>query len=423
MKQSTKVIVIALVSVVLGLLIGSWPKLSDTTPPVLSSESWLDHDCAAVHPKGTDAVHHGGAPSHPVFGQIEVFYVARDADNGVYVGATLDGEKVAVERMEEDAAFRLVIDAEALDEGEHVLEVDIHDQSFRGNAIPLTRTFVVDRTPPVLTLAKSSKEAGQGTTAAIFVRSSEPLQRLDGTLDEDDLPRFVALDEGLTWRTLTGISVKQETGETDLRIDAVDAAGHVATLQTPLMVTATDFPEGGFIKLSPKKQSDMKNKEKSKESNRKRSAAYSTLVDLPVPDELFIKPVEGRLSSPFGKVRRYNTGVVRHHLGTDLAAPRGTPVKSAAAGTVVLAELLHIYGNAVIVNHADGVSTSYNHLSRIDVAPGDSVAAGQALGAVGSTGQSTGPHLHWGMVVDGAAVAPEQWTIRRFDAPLPDDFE
>ncbi len=422
MKQSSKVILIALLSVALGLLIGSRAKLFDKTPPVLSSESWLDHDCAAVHPEG-DAVHHGAAPEHPVFGRIEVFYVVRDADNGVYVGATLDGEKVDVDRMEEDAAFRLAIDADALTEGEHVLDVDIHDQSFRANAIPLTRTFVVDRTPPVIALAESSKQAGQGTTAAIFVRSSEPLHSLTGNLEEGALRAFVDLDAGLTWRTLTGIGVKQVPGETDLELSAVDLAGHQATLGTELSVTLTDFPEGGFIKLSPKKQSDMKNREKSKESNRRRSAAYSTLVDLPVPTELFITPVDGRLSSPFGKVRRYNTGVVRHHLGTDLAAPRGTPVKSAAPGTVVLAELLHIYGNAVIVNHADGVSTSYNHLSRIDVAPGDTVAAGDVLGAVGSTGQSTGPHLHWGMVVDGSAVAPEQWTLRTFAAPLPGDFE
>lgn len=423
MKQSSKVIVIALVGVVLGLLIGSWPKLFDKTPPVLSSESWLDHDCAAVHRPGSDAVHHGDAPEHPVFGQIEVFYVARDADNGVYVGATLDGEDVPVERMEEDAAFRLVIDADALEEGEHVLDVDIHDQSFRGNAIPLTRTFVVDRTAPVLTVARSSKQAAQGTSAAIFVRSSEPLHQLRATLGDRELPEAVVLDDGLTWRTLTGIGVEHAPGEITMSIDGVDDAGHTVLLETPLTVTSTDFPEGGFIKLSPKRQSDMKNRDKGKESNRKRRAAYSRSVDLPLPTDLFVKPVDGRLSSPFGKVRRYNTGIVRHHLGTDLAAPRGTPVKSAAAGTVVLAELLHIYGNAVIVNHADGVSTSYNHLSRIDVAPGDSVARGEVVGAVGSTGQSTGPHLHWGMVVDGAAVAPEQWMTQRFDAPLPGDFE
>ena len=423
MKRSTKAILVAVVSVVLGLLLVSHPRVFDDTPPVLSSESWIDLDCAAVHLDGEEAVHHGDAPPHPVFGRIDIYWVVRDADNGVSVGAALDGEEVPVERMTEEAAFRLSIDAENLAEGEHVLEVDIHDQSFRGNGFVLTRAFFVDRTPPALQLARSSQEAAQGTTAAIFVRSSEALVSLRGALGDDELPDFVALEDGLTWRALTGIGVKHTPGETPLSVDAIDAAGHSVTLDSQLTVSATDFPQGGFIQLSPKKQGDMLNRDKGKESNARRGAAYATVVDLPVPDALFLTPVDGRLTSPFGKVRRYNTGVVRHHLGTDLAAPRGTEVKSAAAGQVVLAELLHIYGNAVIVNHANGVSTSYNHLSRIDVAPGDDVAAGDVIGAVGSTGQSTGPHLHWGMVVDGSAVAPEQWTTRRFDRPLPGDFE
>ncbi len=422
MKQSSKAILIAFVGVVLGLLIASRHQLFDKTPPVLVSESWADLGSAAAHPDGADAAHDGGPPSHAVFGQLQIDLVAHDADNDVYVGATLDGEKLAVERREH-ATFRLDIDADTLAEGEHVLALDIHDQSFAGNGFALTRSFAVDRTPPTLELGRSSGTAAQGATAAIFVRASEPLAHLRGALGDDALPAFVPLDDGLTWRSLTGINVKRAPGDTPLTIDAVDTAGHLTSLQAPVTISATRFPEGGVVQLSPKKQEDMLDKAKSKESNDKRSAAYATEVGLRVPDAPFLIPAEGPVSSAFGKVRRYNTGVVRHHLGTDLAVPRGAPVAASAAGQVVLAELLHIYGNAVIVNHGDGVSTSYNHLSRIDVAPGDVVAAGDVVGAVGSTGQSTGPHLHWGMVVDGTAVAAEQWTTRRFARPLPDDFD
>ena len=71
----------------------------------------------------------------------------------------------------------------------------------------------------------------------------------------------------------------------------------------------------------------------------------------------------------------------------------------------------HIFGNVVIIDHGQGVVTSYNHLSAVSVDVGAAVAAGERIGAVGSTGQSTGPHLHWGLVVDGVSVDAEQWLM------------
>lgn len=413
---------IVLAGICLGALAASVPRFIDRTPPVLSHESWVDADCVAVHSEQGQVIHQGDAPDHPVFGRIQAFYVARDTGTGVRMVVRVDGEEIVTDQMEEDAAFSVELDADELGAGEHLVEVEIRDRSFWGNAITLRRTLVVDDTDPVLTLGASSTTAAQGMTAAIFVRASEPLARVRGGLDDEQI-RFHTIDDGTTWRALTGISVKRPPGDVPLTIYGVDRAGRMDKLDALLTVTKTDFPMGGYIKLSPKKKTDMMNRDKSEEANRKRSAAYAAKVDLPVPDEFFRLPVKGRISSPFGKVRRYNTGVERHHLGTDMAASRGTPVQVAAGGRVVLAELLHIYGNAVIVNHADGVSTSYNHLSRIDVEVGQEVRAGDIIGAVGSTGQSTGPHLHWGMVVDGTAVAPEQWTERTFDAPPEGDFE
>ena len=408
--------------IALGALAASIPRLIDRTPPVLSHESWIDPDCVAVHDEAGKVVHQGDAPDHPVHGQIQAFYVARDTGSGVRMVVRLDEEEIATDQMEEDAAFSVTIDTSKLTPGEHIVDVEVRDRSVWSNRIRLRRVLVVDDTPPVITLAKSSASAAQGMTAAIFVRSSEPLARMRGGLDDDKL-HFEPLEDGLTWRALTGIDVKREPGPANLKIWGVDPSGRVDVIDTTLTITATDFPQGGMVTLSPSKQSDMMNRDKTQEANHKRSAAYAAKTGLPVPDALFLMPIDGPISSAFGKVRRYNTGVVRHHLGTDLAGPRGTPVQASAGGEVVLAELLHIYGNAVIVSHADGVSTSYNHLSRIDVKRGDRIDAGAVIGAVGSTGQSTGPHLHWGMVVDGTAVAPEQWAQRRFDRPQPDDFE
>jgi lysostaphin len=82
-----------------------------------------------------------------------------------------------------------------------------------------------------------------------------------------------------------------------------------------------------------------------------------------------------------------------------------------------MAQLQAIYGNVVIVHHGEGVTTSYNHLSEISVSVGDVVEKGDRLGAVGSTGQSTGPHLHWGLVVAGIPVNPDEWLTDGFMEP------
>ncbi len=128
--------------------------------------------------------------------------------------------------------------------------------------------------------------------------------------------------------------------------------------------------------------------------------------------ERFRAPLDGALarSSPFGTRRTYgDSPTLSAHEGEDFSAAAGAPVYAPAAGTVALAETLFVRGNAVILDHGHGVYTGYWHLSRIDVAPGETIAAGQQIGAVGNTGLSTGAHLHWELRVNGVAVDPLQW--------------
>ncbi len=100
------------------------------------------------------------------------------------------------------------------------------------------------------------------------------------------------------------------------------------------------------------------------------------------------------VSAPFGERRRYNGRPGGYHAGLDLAARAGTPVRAAAPGIVVLTAAFKVRGNAVVLAHGAGVCAIYQHLSRIAAKPGARVAAGAVLGAVGSSGLSTGPHLH-----------------------------
>ncbi len=117
-------------------------------------------------------------------------------------------------------------------------------------------------------------------------------------------------------------------------------------------------------------------------------------------------PVLARQSAHFGRRRDPFTRKRRMHKGIDLAAPRGTPVISAAEGVVIRAGRSGGYGRMVIVDHGNGLTTRYAHLRRIHVKRGDVVDTSTIIGAVGSTGRSTGPHLHFEVRQDGRAIDP-----------------
>lgn len=117
----------------------------------------------------------------------------------------------------------------------------------------------------------------------------------------------------------------------------------------------------------------------------------------------------GKLSSRFGYRRDPFHRRVRHHDGTDLAAPTGTKVISTARGEVTFAEYDQYYGNLVKVDHGNGIETWYAHLSKVIAKPGDRVDRGMVIGHLGSTGRSTGPHLHYEVRVNGKPVDGEKY--------------
>lgn len=120
-----------------------------------------------------------------------------------------------------------------------------------------------------------------------------------------------------------------------------------------------------------------------------------------------LSPIAGRVSSTYGQRRDPFTGEPEFHAGLDLAAPAGTPVRAAADGTVDFSGRRGDAGNLVEIAHADGTRTRYAHLDSMKVQAGETVRAGQILGAVGSTGRSTGPHLHFAVERSGQLVDPK----------------
>lgn len=136
-----------------------------------------------------------------------------------------------------------------------------------------------------------------------------------------------------------------------------------------------------------------------------------------------VRPNNGRISTIFG-VRRYYNGVFAkdyYHRGIDYAAGYGSPVVSPAAGKIALIDYekngFRVHGNTVGIDHGQGVISIMLHLNSIPstLKEGDLVQAGQQVGTVGSTGASTGPHLHWGFYVNGVAVDPVPWRSQGMD--------
>ncbi|MGZ4713446.1 MAG: M23 family metallopeptidase, partial [Acidimicrobiia bacterium] len=122
-------------------------------------------------------------------------------------------------------------------------------------------------------------------------------------------------------------------------------------------------------------------------------------------------PADGPISSPFGERMHPIFHTMRMHTGIDIGAGYGAPVRAAATGTVVVAGVISGYGNAIVIDHGNGLATLYGHLSRFSVHQGVHVTVGQTIGAVGNTGNSTGPHLHFEVRINGTPVDPMPYLV------------
>jgi murein DD-endopeptidase MepM/ murein hydrolase activator NlpD len=142
--------------------------------------------------------------------------------------------------------------------------------------------------------------------------------------------------------------------------------------------------------------------QKLKELKESLHAQKSVLLSIPS-----LWPVIGRITSAFGETRfSPSSGGTRPHMGIDIAAPPGTPIAAAADGVVLIAGREAAYGRLVCIDHGHGYTTMYGHLKDIQVKPGDRVHAGQTLGTVGISGNTTGPHLHYEVRIHGRPVNP-----------------
>jgi murein DD-endopeptidase MepM/ murein hydrolase activator NlpD len=215
---------------------------------------------------------------------------------------------------------------------------------------------------------------------------------------------FLPAPGGDGWVAFAGIDLDIKPGVHPLEIDAGGDSGGTRTID--LRVERKTFPVER-LKVEPKyvePPADVLDR------IARESAALREIWKHSRPELLYDghvqKPLPGVKGRNFGRRRVFNGEWRSPHSGLDLPAPEGTPVQAAARGVVVLADDQYFSGNLVVLDHGAGIYTIYAHLSRIDVAPGQTVEAGAIIGLVGATGRVTGAHLHWGAHVGGARVDP-----------------
>ncbi len=143
----------------------------------------------------------------------------------------------------------------------------------------------------------------------------------------------------------------------------------------------------------------------------------------PIDSQPSIWPIQGRLMGGFGERSDPFSGEGAFHKGVDISAPAGTAVRVTADGIVVFAGFDGGYGRLVVVNHGSGIQTAYAHLSRFFAHVGDEVRRGDVIGAVGTTGRSTGPHLHYEVRIGGGPVNPYRYLAKaRVYRPAPKEY-
>ncbi len=212
-------------------------------------------------------------------------------------------------------------------------------------------------------------------------------------------PVLVVKDQDARWLAIVGIPLTIKPGSPQ----QVSSGGR----NLPFVVGNKKYPEQR-ITLKNQRQvnpnpDDLKRIEQELDVQVR---AYRTFSPVTPSNLLLDKPVDGPLSSKFG-VRRFFNGEERNpHAGLDFAVPAGTPIKSPAAGRVILIGNYFFNGNTVFVDHGQGFISMFCHMSKIDVKVGDAVPRGGVVGRVGSTGRATGPHMHWNISLNDARVDP-----------------
>ena len=246
-----------------------------------------------------------------------------------------------------------------------------------------------------VTIGSKYRSLCQGEVVKIYLQSPVPVSAtlsLDGKdytfiSDRNNLKYFVLI--------ALGLDMKPETYNAVIHLES--SRGVKKDIPFKLAVSGKTFPSkkikvaGRCTSLAPAAMERIKNE--------KGILGHIYSISTPgwLGDGRFIMPLSGSISGAFGERRVFNRGFMSRHRGIDIRSPKGTSIRASNSGKVVLSGDLYFSGNTVIINHGIGLFSIYCHMSKTIVWKDVFVDKGEVIGYTGSTGRSTGPHLHWGL--------------------------
>ncbi|MBT3195405.1 MAG: peptidoglycan DD-metalloendopeptidase family protein [Candidatus Ruthia sp.] len=217
------------------------------------------------------------------------------------------------------------------------------------------------------------------------------------------VPLYVQHIKDQHYQVLVGIPLMEKLGKKTIKVQ------DFSTRLLDFEVTKQTYTEQ-YITLKGKNKKyvnpNLTHMDRIKKERPILSSARKIFSDKNLSSGLFIRPVNGVTTSPFGLKRFYNGEARRPHTGLDYAGDIGTPIKAPADGKVILVGKFFFNGNAVFLDHGQGLISVYIHMNNYLVKQGQFVKQGDSIGTIGQTGRATGPHLHWGVYLNQTVVNP-----------------
>lgn len=236
-------------------------------------------------------------------------------------------------------------------------------------------------------------------------------------LDKDNVKEILSQDKKLPFfvhknKLIVSVAMPYKN-PSDKKLTIIDMHGD----KKELFIRALD---GNYSKESLKVSSAKVNPPKKvldriKKEYKEAMAIYGVFTNKALFEGEFINPLESKITSSFGKARVFNNTLKSYHSGTDFRAFIGTPIKASNTGVVKIAKNRYYAGNSVVIDHGFGIYTQYYHLSKLNVKEGQIVKKGELIGLSGASGRVNGPHLHFGVLINGVQVDPLDF-INKFNA-------
>lgn len=253
-----------------------------------------------------------------------------------------------------------------------------------------------------------------GEVVKVLVKTNAPVKTIQARFSGEKYLLGASPNPG-EFLGLIGIDLGMKPGSYPIVFIPVYADGHHESVIKEILIVAKEFPvkklwvDEKYVTPPPEALSRI----------REESQLLNEIYGIYSPRWLgkgpFVVPSTGEVVPNFGERRFFNNQPRSSHSGVDISSPYGTPVAASNSGRVILASNLYYAGNTVIIDHGLGVFTLYLHLSKFRVKRGDVVEKGTIIGEIGATGRVTGPHLHWGVKIQGNRVDPFSLLYLNFD--------